>query len=440
MIAQLFLKCKHCLRINDKFAHVREKEGWISVQPVEKSPAQAIVRGKMSEVGAGDGFGVCVGGNGHGHLLDDDIGGVQTVPCGFGACQTADKILGFQNCFIQAPQLGLVGNQLVDDAEFEGTHGVLFVNGVLLVLNGQLTACLQVTDDLAQVSVDALVALEADVHADAEDEVGAKGFHIVFQCVGLLGDVDADEPIGFSALGVTVQNGVENVAVDGGLLVSGFQIHQIVAVQGQLGVIAQLLQLIDVVLHGQMVIELSFQLCAPMPDIHECQQNAGEDDGDIAPMGEFSQAGGKEHRFDHAEDHQNDHGHFEGPKEMVKNYRDYPLPEDLTFLKGNYKEEYPDYLAAIHSLDKNVGRLVDTLKEKGIYENTIIVYTSDHGCHFKTRNMEYKRSCHDSSIHTPLVFGGGAVNKGENVESLVSLIDIPPTLLSLAGAVERMGE
>lgn len=131
--------------------------------------------------------------------------------------------------------------------------------------------------------------------------------------------------------------------------------------------------------------------------------------------------------------HQNDRGHFEGPKEMIENYRDYPLPEDLTFLKGNYKEEYPDYLAAIHSLDQNVGRLVNTLKEKGIYENTIIVYTSDHGCHFKTRNAEYKRSCHDSSIHTPLVFGGGAVRKDENVESLVSLIDIPPTLLNLAG-------
>ena len=131
--------------------------------------------------------------------------------------------------------------------------------------------------------------------------------------------------------------------------------------------------------------------------------------------------------------HQNDHGHFEGPKELIENYRDYPLPEDLTFLKGNYKEEYPDYLAAIHSLDQNVGRLVNTLKEKGIYDNTIIVYTSDHGCHFKTRNAEYKRSCHDSSIHTPLVFGGGAVRKDENVERLVSLIDIPPTLLSLAG-------
>ncbi len=131
--------------------------------------------------------------------------------------------------------------------------------------------------------------------------------------------------------------------------------------------------------------------------------------------------------------HQNDHNHFEGPKEKIDNYRNYPLPEDLTFLKGNYKEEYPDYLAAINSLDDNVGRLVDTLKQNNIYDNTIIVYTSDHGCHFKTRNAEYKRSCHDSSIRTPLVFGGGAVINKPNADCLASLIDIPPTLLSLAG-------
>lgn len=131
--------------------------------------------------------------------------------------------------------------------------------------------------------------------------------------------------------------------------------------------------------------------------------------------------------------HQNDKGHFEGPKDKVDDFRDYPLPEDLTFLKGDYKEEYPDYIAAIHSLDENVGRLVKALKDKGIYDNTVIVYTSDHGCHFKTRNAEYKRSCHDSCVHTPLVFGGGAVDKDEVMDCLVSLIDIPPTLLSLAG-------
>ncbi|MGN0546016.1 MAG: sulfatase-like hydrolase/transferase [Acutalibacteraceae bacterium] len=131
--------------------------------------------------------------------------------------------------------------------------------------------------------------------------------------------------------------------------------------------------------------------------------------------------------------HQNDHRHFEGPKETVEKFRDYPLPDDLTFLDGDYKEEYPDYAAAIHSLDDNVGRLINALKEKGLYDNTVIIYTSDHGCHFKTRNSEYKRSCHDSCVHTPLVFGGGAISKSEPKECLVSLIDLPPTLLSLAG-------
>ena len=80
--------------------------------------------------------------------------------------------------------------------------------------------------------------------------------------------------------------------------------------------------------------------------------------------------------------HQNDRGHFEGPTDTVNLYKDYPLPEDLTFLKGNYKKEYPDYLAAIGSLDKNVGRLVKLLKDKRMYDNTLIIYTSDHGCHF----------------------------------------------------------
>lgn len=131
--------------------------------------------------------------------------------------------------------------------------------------------------------------------------------------------------------------------------------------------------------------------------------------------------------------HQNDRGTFEGPKDKVDLFRDYPLPPDLTFLEGNYEKEYPDYVSAISSLDENVGRLVDCLKEKGIYDNTVIVYTSDHGCHFKTRNAEYKRSCHDSSIRTPLAFGGGAIEKEGRRDCLASLIDLPPTLLTLAG-------
>ena len=131
--------------------------------------------------------------------------------------------------------------------------------------------------------------------------------------------------------------------------------------------------------------------------------------------------------------HQNDRHCYEGYKNTVQDYTDYPIPEDLSFLKGDYKNFYPDYLSAINRLDYNLGRLVKKLKEKNLYEDTVIIFTSDHGCHFKTRNMEYKRSCHDASIHVPLVISGGPFKGGRNDSRLVSLIDLPATLLSLGG-------
>lgn len=131
--------------------------------------------------------------------------------------------------------------------------------------------------------------------------------------------------------------------------------------------------------------------------------------------------------------HQNDHGRYEGPRETVSKFKNYPLPEDLTFMKGDYKEMYPDYMAAINRIDENVGRLIQKLKEKNLYENTVIIYTSDHGSHFKTRNFEYKRCCHDSATHTPLIISGGAFRGGKVDGRLVSLIDLPPTLLDIAG-------
>lgn len=131
--------------------------------------------------------------------------------------------------------------------------------------------------------------------------------------------------------------------------------------------------------------------------------------------------------------HQNDRHCYEGPKETVEKFRDYPIPPDLSFLEGDYEKMYPDYMAAINRLDENVGRLVAKLKEKGLYENTILIYTSDHGSHFKTRNLEYKRSCHDSATHTPLIIRGGPFQGGKKEDRLVSLIDLPPTMLDLAG-------
>ena len=139
--------------------------------------------------------------------------------------------------------------------------------------------------------------------------------------------------------------------------------------------------------------------------------------------------------------HQNDRRHYEGPEGSKERFKDFILPEDLKALGGNAAEEYPDYLGQCASLDENLGRLVAKLKEKGLYENTVILFASDHGSHFLTRNRDehlngyddYKRSCHDACLHVPLVIAGGPYRGGRTVEELVSTASLPKTILALAG-------
>ncbi len=139
--------------------------------------------------------------------------------------------------------------------------------------------------------------------------------------------------------------------------------------------------------------------------------------------------------------HQNDRGHYEGPEGSREKYKDYELPGDLEALEGDYREEYPDYLGACASLDENLGKVIARLKEKGLYENTVIIFASDHGSHFRTRNKDshlngyddYKRSCHDACLRVPLVIAGGAFKGGIRVKELVSTESLPKTILALAG-------
>lgn len=131
--------------------------------------------------------------------------------------------------------------------------------------------------------------------------------------------------------------------------------------------------------------------------------------------------------------HQNTTKRYEGPIGSKERFKDFEAPEDLKGKNGDWKESYPDYLGACNSLDYNLGRLIEKLGEMGIKDNTIIIYTSDHGSHFKTRNLEYKRSCHESSIRIPLIINGPGFKGGKVMEELVSLMDIAPTFLQAAG-------
>ena len=132
--------------------------------------------------------------------------------------------------------------------------------------------------------------------------------------------------------------------------------------------------------------------------------------------------------------HQNDIDEFVPPKEYVGRYKDAFVPQDLRPLPGSWPSQLADYYACVAKIDENVGTIRKTLAETGLDKNTIVMFTSDHGCHFKTRNAEYKRSPHESSIHIPLIVEGPGFNRSVEVSELVSQIDFAPTLIDAAGA------
>lgn len=138
--------------------------------------------------------------------------------------------------------------------------------------------------------------------------------------------------------------------------------------------------------------------------------------------------------------HQNDHKHYEGPKGSKERFKNFVAPGDLIDAEGDWRDEYPDYLGCVHNLDENLGRIRDALDELNMSDDTVLFYTSDHGSHFRTRNSEYKRACHDGCIRIPMIAAGPGFEKGKVVEELVSLINLPPTIADLAGSPPTAGE
>jgi len=131
--------------------------------------------------------------------------------------------------------------------------------------------------------------------------------------------------------------------------------------------------------------------------------------------------------------HQNDMERFVAPDGYAARYRHAPVPPDLAGLPGDWMSQLPDYYGMIARLDENLGTLLGHLDARGLTDETIVLFMSDHGCHFRTRNAEYKRSCHDSSIRVPMVLAGPGLDRRLVVPEVVSLVDVPPTLLAAAG-------
>ena len=97
-----------------------------------------------------------------------------------------------------------------------------------------------------------------------------------------------------------------------------------------------------------------------------------------------------------------------------------------------YQQYMRDYLRVITSVDRNIGRVLDYLEEKGLLENTLVVYTSDQGFYMGEHGWFDKRFMYEESFRTPLLARLPGGKKGDVVE-LVQNIDYAPTFLELAG-------
>ena len=97
------------------------------------------------------------------------------------------------------------------------------------------------------------------------------------------------------------------------------------------------------------------------------------------------------------------------------------------------------YCALVTYVDRKVGELLAALEETGQAENTVVLFTSDHGDMLGERAMVQKRCFYEWSVRVPLLlrFPDGRA-AGERVPHPVSLLDVAPTLLDLAGVGERL--
>lgn len=92
------------------------------------------------------------------------------------------------------------------------------------------------------------------------------------------------------------------------------------------------------------------------------------------------------------------------------------------------------YYALTHRLDQMIGRILDTLEALDLDENTLIIYSSDHGDQIGERGLWWKHTFYDQSVKVPLILSWpGVLPKNERRQQLVGLQDVTATMLEAAG-------
>jgi arylsulfatase A-like enzyme len=111
-----------------------------------------------------------------------------------------------------------------------------------------------------------------------------------------------------------------------------------------------------------------------------------------------------------------------------------PGLEGKDLVRWKYQRYMQDYLACVQSIDDNMGRLLDFLKESGLERDTIVVYTSDQGFFLGDHGLFDKRFMYEESLRMPfLVRWPAVVQPGSQAEAMALNVDFAPTFLEAAG-------
>ena len=122
------------------------------------------------------------------------------------------------------------------------------------------------------------------------------------------------------------------------------------------------------------------------------------------------------------------------PQEIAAWERDLAGLEGAALRSAQYQVYMRRYLQCVHSIDENMGRLLDYLDERGLARDTLVVYTSDQGFFLGEHGLYDKRFMYEPAFRIPLLLRWPArIPAGTVVGKLVQNLDFAPTLLDAAG-------
>ena len=158
------------------------------------------------------------------------------------------------------------------------------------------------------------------------------------------------------------------------------------------------------------------------------------------------------------------HDPYDPPEDMADMYYDAPIPEPIgspeelankppaqrgrnkssvnssmyridlsTATSDHYRRWRAHYYANITLIDRGIGKIIAALESRNILDETLIVFTSDHGDALGDHGLSYKSFFYESMVHVPLIIRGPGAPVNERCGSLVSSIDLVPLFYRTCG-------